>query len=130
MDYQNPIWEASLHRRWIGGIPAPVWLRERDRIGKLIKEWGLKPLPEKTFQAAELRMAAGPKTLPKLPPMPGGIKIAHLHFDGDVFMLNDEQWQKFAGGVIVEGMKAKLNKTRSISFEQAMELSTVVDSLP
>jgi hypothetical protein len=117
MDFRDPIWQAVIDRKWRWGIPSPIWLRDMGRIGEIIKEMNLKPMAEGTLRSVEVeRTSADPKYLPKLPPLPGGIKIPHLHFDGKVFLMNEEQWEKFAGGVVIDGLKAKLKKTRTVSF--------------
>jgi len=64
----------------------------------------------------------------RLRPWPGGIKIAHLHFKGDIYLLNESQWKNFSVGVVRE-FQNKLAKVNTVSFEQVMEISEAVDGI-
>ncbi|GAB4535660.1 MAG: hypothetical protein Fur0020_03140 [Thermodesulfovibrionia bacterium] len=121
-----------LIRKWIFGMPAPFWLKNIKMIEEVIRKQKLEPVP------AESLMAEGPlapmageqeKAIRIWPrPIPGGIRIPHLHFRGDVYILNESQWKEFAGKV-VKDFQAKLSKVNTVSFEQVMEISEAVDSL-
>ena len=64
----------------------------------------------------------------RVPAIPGGIRIPHLHFRGDVYLLNEKQWKDFSIKVIKD-FQAKLSRVNTVSFEQEMEISEAVDSL-
>jgi len=106
-----------------------------ERVGALINELELRPIPnEALFQEPELDKpvfaeAAAPEKI-RRPTFPGGLRIAHLHYKGELYLLDDDQWHRFAGGIIIDGMRRKLERTKFVNFEQAMELADVLDVLP
>lgn len=132
MNGANPF----LIRRWIYGIPAPIWLKNMDMIGNTIEEYKLKPVPAESLMAENAfvpsGMAIGEQTTAKarLRPWqwPGGIKIAHLHYKGDIYLLNESQWKNFSTKIVNEFQK-KLASVKTIGFEQTMELSEGIDSI-
>lgn len=129
MDKLNPF----LVKRWIYGIPAPFWLKNLKIIEDTIRVQKLRAVPSESIMTGPL-FASIPgeqeKAIPKigLRPFPGGIRIPHLHFKGDVFLLNEEQWTAFSGKV-VKDFQAKLAKVQSVNFEQVMEMSEAIDTL-
>jgi hypothetical protein len=58
----------------------------------------------------------------------GGIRIAHLHFRNDVYLLDAVQWKAFSGKVLGE-FSAKLSKASTVSFDQLLDLSDAVDTI-
>ena len=126
-----------LERRWIYGIPAPIWLKNEKLIEQLINEYKLKPISgeylmgEKPFVPMEVIPLSEKKEqmLRYRPiPFPGGMRIPHLHFRGDIYQLNDRQWSEFSSKV-VNDFKARLGNINKIGFEQVMEMSEVIDSI-
>lgn len=125
-----------LVRRWIFGLPAPIWLKNMDMIGNTIEEYKLKPIPAESLMAeapfASRDIAGGEQTSSKAPlrpwQWPGGIKIAHLHYKGDIYLLNEGQWKRFSTSIVNEFQK-KLAGVKTIGFEQVMELSEGIDSI-
>ena len=122
------------YKRWLFGIPAPIWLNRMEMIEGFIKENGLQPAALETLPISPLmNQAAGAEIAERAlkirwPGFPGGIKIPHLHFGGNVFVLKEELWQKFSAG-LVKDLQGRLAKAKSVSFEQAMEISEAIDSL-
>lgn len=118
-------------RRWIYGIPAPIWLRNIEMIDEIIRKNKLQPVdrgglfPLTASEGGEKERAA--LVLDKRP-YPGGIRIPHLHFKGEVYLVKEELWRDFSGRVVKE-FQTKLANVKSVSFEEAMELSEAVDSL-
>jgi hypothetical protein len=58
----------------------------------------------------------------------GGIRVAHLHFNDKIYLLDAEQWAKFSGSIIANS-KAKLAKVKEVSFEEGMALGSVTQVL-
>lgn len=58
----------------------------------------------------------------------GGIRAPHLHYNGEIYLLNKEQWNKFSGEIIKDFSK-KLAETKSVNFSQLMELSEVMSEI-
>jgi len=121
-----------LIRKWIFGIPAPFWLKNIKMIEQVIREQKLEPVPaESLMTEGPLAPMAGEqeKAIRIWPrPIPGGIRIPHLHFRGDVYLLNESQWKEFSGKVVKE-FQTKLARVNTVSFEQVMEISEAVDGL-
>jgi len=49
----------------------------------------------------------------------------HLHFDGQIFQLNTEQWNKFTETATAE-LGKKLAQTKNIPFEHFMAISKII----
>ena len=107
-----------------------MWFRNMERIGELVKRWELKPVPEEYLARDEIpfEIERGEMRI-KIPPFPGGMRNPHLHFKGEVFLLNEEQWGEFSKQ-IVEDFKAKLSSVKTVNFEQLIELQSALDNLP
>ena len=56
----------------------------------------------------------------------GGKRFAHLHYRGDTYMLNREQWRTFTGRV-KDDLFQKLQMAHSISVEHFQDLSDAID---
>jgi hypothetical protein len=122
------------YRRWWFGIPVPIWLNRMEMIKAFIKENDLKPADLETLPITPfMNQAAGAELAERAPKVrwpgfPGGIRIPHLHYRGDIFLLKEEVWQNFSTG-LVKDLQGRLGKAKSVSFEQAMEISEAIDSL-
>jgi len=122
---------------WLRGIPADLWLQHGHIVESFIKEQKLKPVDPK-FLVTKLEVLAGSprqSLQPRQPQKPvesnrhpGGIRIAHLHFRNDVYLLDAAQWKAFSGKVL-EQFSAKLSKASTVSFDQLLDLSDAVDSI-
>jgi len=55
--------------------------------------------------------------------------VAHLHFEGKVYILKDEQWAKFSAKIVAD-CKAKLANVHAVSFDQGMDLAETIGALP
>jgi hypothetical protein len=100
----------------IGGNWA-YFVKNQRRIGEFIKANAIKPT---TIGPVAAREALSEKALIDLG-IRGGIRVAHLHFDDRIYMLNEEQWAKFSGSIIADA-KAKLEKAKTVGFEEGMML--------
>lgn len=126
--------DPFLIRWWRFGIPADFWLKNIKMIEQVIREQKLAPvsaesLPEMPLSptsgvAMEEKGKAALRIKPR--PFPGGIRIPHLHFKGDIYLLNEKQWAEFSGKV-VKDFQAKLSKANTVSFEQVIEISEAMD---
>jgi hypothetical protein len=119
---------------WIRGIPpVDFWFKREDMIGRFIANNKLKAFntaPYAMDLAGEAPAAAKKEKafVIRRIPFPGGMKGPHLHFKGEVFVLNAEQWQSFTGE-IMKDLQTKLSKARAVSFEQVRELSEAIDKI-
>jgi len=124
---------------WLRGRPADLWLQHSHIVERFIKEAKLTPVDQK-FLVTKLEVLAGqaPQAVAtatatargKLLPIDirGGIRIAHLHFRNDVYLLDAVQWKAFSGKVLGE-FSAKLSKASTVSFDQLLDLSDAVDTI-
>ncbi len=111
-----------LERKWIYGGPRDIWIKNAKFLGELVQKWKLQAY---SFEAGRAKNA---KALIFDPDIRGGIRLAHLHFKGNVYLVNERQWKEFTGKVIKD-FQAKLAAAPSVNFEQLMDLSDAVDSL-
>jgi len=128
--------DLILHHHLPNGGWLDFWAKHEELIGQFIRTEKLKPASPSVVPSL-----AGPLATPVQPNaktaslrisdpgIRGGIRVAHLHFEVKVFMLKDEQWAKFSGGIIAEA-KAKLAKLNAVSFDQAMSLAKGTEALP
>jgi len=105
---------------WLRGLPADLWLQHGRIVEKFITEQKLKPVDQK-FLVTKLEVLAGQPAQAiatatatakaRLNPIDirGGIRIAHLHFRNDVYLLDAAQWKAFSGKVL-EQFSAKLSR--------------------
>jgi hypothetical protein len=129
----------------IRGIPVDFWHRYVDIIGNYIKENKLNPVDQATlvtqgdlaFTAIMAGQMASPAAAPKaagetlitrLINPRGGMKIPHLHYKGETYILTPEQWQKFSGQ-IMKDVQARIAKASAVSFDQLLDVSQAVNSL-
>ena len=101
-------------------------------IGKFIREQKLKPvaaedLPAHPFLAAE-QPAPATRAIVRPRPFPGGLRSPHLHFKGNIFLVNQEQWKDFSGAVIKQ-YQERLSNAGNIGFDQLMDVATGMETL-
>lgn len=117
---------SMFERRWWWGGPRDLWVKQAPFIAKFIDANRLQPLDREFFGGTTPKAARKEEAMDLLPiPFPGGMKTAHLHFKGDVYLVNPEQWKKFAAAVMDE-YKTRLARAGAVSFD---ELLTVADAL-
>lgn len=131
----DPQYMIRFPRRWIFGFPPDFLLENARFIKEYIDKNKLEPVPvEKIMPQHYVYTRPVPVATEKKPSaiggpdFPGGIRGPHLHFEGDIYLLNEKQWGAFSRE-IVEGFKAKLDKAGTIRFEQLMELNDAIDKI-
>jgi hypothetical protein len=55
----------------------------------------------------------------------GGMRMPHLHYRGEIYALNPEQWTEFSK-MAVTSLAGKLGKAEKITFETLMDVSKAV----
>jgi hypothetical protein len=130
---------------WRLGRPADIWLSHSVLVNKLIKQFKLKPLAVESYPSMpamdasmieetammSTRTKAATIMPPKLRwprPFPGGLRIPHVHYGADVYLLNQTQWKDFSTSVLRDVSK-RISSAKEISFEQVVELSEAVNTL-
>lgn len=121
-----------LRRRWPWpwpfGIPADFWLVHEKGIMEFIKEHKLEPVRARVKEmgyAEEQRVI----DIDYITGQFGGKRIAHLHYRGDMYLLDANQWREFSGTVLKDFSK-KLAEAHTVNFEQFMELANVMNAMP
>ena len=119
-------------RKWLYGGPWDLWVRRVDMISKFIRQQKLKPvaagdLPAHPFLAAEQPAPAARATV-RPRPFPGGLRSPHLHFKGDIYLVNQQQWGLFSGAVIKQ-YQDKLAKAGTVGFGQLMDVAEGMEAL-
>ncbi len=120
-------WNIILGGR--GGTWA-YFLKNRAFIGEFIRANELKPAvigAVSARSAVSAKSAAPAKAFIDLG-IRGGIRVFHLHFNNRIYLLNEEQWAKFSGNIIAQS-KARLAKVKEVSFDQAMLLGSMAETL-
>jgi transposase len=58
----------------------------------------------------------------------GGMKVPHLHINGEIYLMDKKQWNEFSGKIIKEFSK-KLAEAKSVNFRQLTELSDAMSEI-
>lgn len=130
---------------WRSGRPADIWLSHRDLVANVIKKFNLKALEVDAYpympsaagampEVASAMTATKTKALavetklrwPK--PFPGGLRIPHLHFGADIYLLDRAQWKEFSG-MVLRDVQERLAKAKELNFEQTLELTETINTL-
>lgn len=130
---------AQLDRRfiWLSGEPAELWLAEVRFVADLIKRYDIEVTdPGHLTQGgarlhemqAHYRDEELAREFVRPQPFPGGKRIPHLHFKGDFYALNEEQWAEFSGAM-VERFRAKLEGVGTVPFTKMMELGDAIETM-
>jgi hypothetical protein len=121
----------DLERWWRFGGRHGFFVKDAARIRDFIATNKLKPVQGQVATGAALDRAeaAGQRALVvHWPSFPGGMRIAHLHFEDQVYTLTDEQWKTFAGQVMKE-FQAKLGQVKTVTFDQLIGIADAVEPL-
>ena len=118
----------------IFGGKRPFFLKYADVIKDVIQDFHLQPINQEiispTVQASNFEKSTLTKERIAYidPGIHGGKRFAHLHYRGDIYMLNHEQWRAFTGRIKNDMMK-RLEMAESISVEQFQDLSDAIDPI-
>ena len=59
----------------------------------------------------------------------GGNRGPHLHYRGNVYLLNSNQWKRFSEPILKDFSK-KLSEAATVNFEHLMELADTMNAMP
>jgi hypothetical protein len=113
------------------------WIKNADAIRQYVSENKLTPV-----SSAALPGFVGGLQMAQAIAMPessasqrfvdlgirGGLRIPHLHLDGKIYKLTDQQWASFSARILGDA-RAKLAKVNSISFDHGMNLAQATEML-
>jgi hypothetical protein len=121
-------------KQWTSGIRADFWHLKENLIGEFIAKNKI-PVLEKISNAVieeHTRDVAGALnpisakiSIDKIKNWPGGLKNPHLHFKGNVYLLDDAQWNKFSAPILKE-LSTKLTSLPSISFDGLVDAHATI----
>lgn len=124
-DYRLKPWEIYGGRR-------PFFVKYADIVADVIKDFKLAPIQEISHapvaRSMEAKSAAKEPAMYFDPDIFGGKRFAHLHYRGDVYMLNREQWQSFTNR-IKDDLIVRLKTANAISVEQMLDLNDAIDPI-
>lgn len=117
--------------RFIYGRPANFWTIQANAVERFIKANKIQPVTQEALQMRSI--AEVPGTATEMTAVPwwwryGGMRVSHLHYAGELYLLNQEQWKAFSGE-IVKDFSVKLAEANSINFGQMMEISDVMSEI-
>lgn len=104
------------------------WYAAIDLVGNFIKENSLKHESSRLPLRASVANASSPELrsaeISQLWPghLAGGIRVPHLHYSGELYLLNDAQWGKFTKTVLTN-VTEKLQKAQKVGFDQLMDVA-------
>jgi len=120
---------------WKYGKPQDFWTLNHNMMKEVIDKFGLEvakaevlPLRLELQASEQVAEPAAKSRAIKPRPFPGGMRIPHLHYGGDVYLVPEEKWQAISQTFLGK-FQDKLKNARNVSFEQIMELSETIDSM-
>ena len=122
--------EASeiLRWKWLWGLPRPIWYTHEKFVKSFIEENKLKPiLGERAAMEHIGRERA--IDIKYLIDIRGGKRTPHLHYRGDLYLMDAGQWKQFSN-TIVKDLSKKLAAAKTVNFEQFMEVADAVGAIP
>jgi hypothetical protein len=55
-------------------------------------------------------------------PTRGGMRMPHLHYAGEILLLNQSQWAEFSAGAVA-AVTARMTQAKQVTFESLMQVS-------
>jgi len=118
--------------KWRFGIPADIWLLREREIGEFIKEYQLEPVSRKNIgyagETTEVEEGAAAMDIKYILDIRGGRRVPHLHYRGNLYLLNQDAWRDFSGRIVTE-FSERLAASQSVPFESFMDLTDTMDRL-
>ena len=117
------------------GIPADFWVLKEKMVGEFIKANKLSavtheamrvdahPISEKLATAKNTSI-----TVDYILNIRGGRRTPHLHYKGDLYILDAKQWQSFSGPLLKE-FGNHLAAANTIGFENFIEIGESISAI-
>ncbi len=74
--------------------------------------------------APEVKPTGAAKTI-LWDPTRGGMRMPHLHYAGEIYILNETQWTNFSK-IAMKSLTDKLAKVQKVGFEDVMQVTEVM----
>ena len=127
MEHRLKPWE-------IYGGKRPFFVEYAEEIGEFIKAHKLSALDHEILSPA-MRLSkiqksdVSPQMMPFVDPgSAGGKRFAHFHYRGEIYKLDQRQWQEFTSKVKTD-LVNRLQMANVISIEQIQDLSDAIDAI-
>jgi hypothetical protein len=108
------------------------WVSQLEIIERFVKTAGNELT--RIQVAAESRVELGAKT-PAVAaktilwdPTRGGMRMPHLHYAGEIYLLNEGQWASFSKSAM-KALTEKLGKAQKVTFEDVMQVSETLSQI-
>lgn len=118
--------EHYLRWKWLVGIPLDIWFSHERLIESIIKEYKLKPVQ---LEHLGVRQSKEMLDIDRITGIRGGRKIPHLHYKGDLYILDSIQWKEFSSKIVKE-FSEKLEHANTVSFNKLVELAEAIGPMP
>ncbi len=121
--------------RFGGGIPADFWVQKEQLIAAFIKANKLQPVTHEALRVdahpIAASLVAGGKqaiTVDYILNIRGGRRTPHLHYRGELYILDAKQWNAFSAPLLKE-FSQKIASANTIGFEHFMEIGESFSAL-
>ncbi|WP_157098452.1 hypothetical protein [Chlorobaculum limnaeum] len=116
--------------RWRIGIPADFWIVKEAAIGEFIKANKIKPVAHESLRVdAKPTVGTGKAvSIDYIINIRGGRKTPHLHYKGELYLLDAKQWQTFAAPVMKE-LSKQIAGANAISFDNLLDVAEAASAL-
>jgi len=110
--------------KWRAGGRRDIWLTNADQVGKFIQSNKLNPLKQESMEmsTAGAEKATEGTMLLQWWWKAGGIRAPHLHYEGNIYMLNANQWKAFSSTILKDFGK-KLSEAGTVSYGNLMNIA-------
>lgn len=110
------------------GIPADLWNMHAKLVEKIIKNSELEVMQHSAIRSDVAKKISSEQEYARWYLKNGGMKAPHLHYNGEIYLLNKKQWSEFSNEILKEFSK-KLAETKTVSFGQLMDLSESMNEI-
>ena len=115
---------------WVSPIGGnwTFWATYQNQVAELVRAQKLTPV---TIGALPVKGPAAPAVSERMLidfGIRGGIRAPHLHLDGSIYLLNDQQWAGFSKGII-DTFTAALKNAKTVGFEQAIVMGSLAATM-
>ena len=119
--------------RWdlVHGEPAEIWRVSERQVREFVKANNLSSISSEARRSVVRGPAAKTSheraiAIEEIRDTEGGMRSPHLHCRGETYLLDTKQWRELSGGIISDFRK-KLAKSKTVNFEQFMELADTMN---
>jgi len=116
--------------KWLVGIPREFWMVHEKYVSTFIEKYNLKPVSKQMLAPVHKEMVAEAAiNIEDIIGRYGGNRGPHLHYRGNMYLLNSDQWRQFSAPILKDFSK-KLAEAATVNFEQFIELADTMNAMP